>query len=47
MKCPDCKKNTLKFQPWVGLIYQCYNPKCNYRGPIVLDKKKSIRIAER
>lgn len=38
MQCPKCKKDTLKFLPWLGQIYQCYNPKCGYRGSLIIKK---------
>lgn len=38
MQCPKCKKQALKFIPWVGWMYECTN--CGYRGPIALEKKE-------
>ena len=38
MECPACRSKKMNLLPWLGIIYEC--PKCGYRGPVALEKKK-------
>lgn len=38
LECPKCKSTSIKFLPWLGMIYECKD--CGYRGPVVIKRKK-------
>ena len=33
--CPNCKKDSLIYVPWLGQMWKCR--KCEYQGPIVIE----------